>query len=81
MTESADVMAKLNAIKARAEKAKTEHARAEAMLESLEKQRQEIEAELATLGVAPADLENEIAQLEKEIEANLQQAEVLLSGC
>ena len=67
-------------IRQQIEKGKTERARAEANLESLEKQRKEIEAELAELGVKPENLDAEIERLKSEIEAGLSEAEKLLQN-
>ena len=47
-------------------------------MESLEKQRAEIEAELTELGVKPENLDAEIERLRGEIEAGLAEAERLL---
>jgi len=49
-------------------------------LEALEKQRKEIEAELAELGVKPDHLDAEIEKLRDEIDAGLAEAEGLLRG-
>lgn len=72
--------ARLNAIKTQIEQGKTEKARAEANLEVFTKRQQEIEAQLKELGVAPENIDAEIAKLDQEIEANLSQAEALLRG-
>ena len=76
----ATVTERLEFLKAEIEKGKTEKTRAEANLESLEKQRAEIEAELAELGVKPDELDAEIERLKGVIEAGLGEAERLLRG-
>ena len=76
----ATVSERLAALRAEIEKGKTEKTRAEANLESLEKQRAEIVAELAGMNVKPEELDAEIGRLETEIEAVLQEAEGLLRG-
>jgi chromosome segregation ATPase len=75
-----DIAARLNNLKAQIEKGKAERAKAEANLETYTKQKEEIMAELAALGVAPEKLDEEIARLEAEIESNLAKAEELLRG-
>ncbi len=75
-----DIAARLNNLKAQIEKGKAERAKAEANLETYTKQKEEIMAELAALGVAPENLDEEIARLEAEIESNLAKAEELLRG-
>lgn len=69
---------RLQAIKARIDKARDEKARAEATLEQLEKQRIEVLDELSVLGVSEEDLDSEIARLEQEVNDNLAEAERLL---
>ncbi len=71
---------RLNSIKTQIEQGKTEKTRAETNLELFTKQQQEIEAQLKELGVAPENIDAEIAKLDQEIEANLTQAETLLKG-
>ena len=75
-----DTMTRLNDLKAQIEKGKAEKARAEANLETYTKQRDEIIAELKTLGVEPENLDAEIARLDREIEEALARAEELLKG-
>ncbi|CEP67851.1 Uncharacterized [Moorella glycerini] len=75
-----NIAARLNNLKAQIEKGKAERAKAEANLETYNKQKEEIMAELAALGVAPETLDEEIARLEAEIEDNLAKAEELLRG-
>jgi hypothetical protein len=66
--------AELKTIKEAIEKAKNLRYRAEARLEQLEAQRDEILRELDELGVAPERLDEEIARLEREIERLLAEA-------
>lgn len=72
--------ARLNALKARIDAARTEKARAEATLEQLERQRTEILAQLAELGVSEESLPGEIERLEREIAKALAEAESLLNN-
>lgn len=74
------VLERLNNLKAQIEKGKAEKAKAEANLETYTRQREEIIKELAGLGVAPENLDEEISRLETEIEQNLSKAEELLRG-
>lgn len=74
----ADVMGRLNALKAQIEKGKTEKAKAEANLATYTKQRDEILSEIRSLGVEPENLTAEIERLDEEVETNLTQAEQLL---
>jgi len=60
------------------ERGRTEVARAEATLESLQKQEAEIHAQLRELGVEPENLDAEIERLKAEIAEKLNQAEKLL---
>ncbi len=78
MTLNTDLTSKLKDLQARAEKARTEKARAEATLESLEKQREELLTEIGNQGIEPDQLESEIQRLEKEIAGGLARAEELL---
>lgn len=75
-----DVTARLNNLKGQIERGKTEKARAEANIESYGRQREEIVAQLAELGVTPEGLEAELARLDQEIAENLARAEELLRG-
>lgn len=75
-----DITARINELKAQIEKGKVEKARAEANMAMYEKQRDEIIAQLAELGVTPENVDAEIARLDKEIEENLARAEQLLRG-
>ncbi len=71
---------RLQNIKATIERGRTEKARAEATLESLQKQEEEIHRQLAELGVEPENLEAEIERLQAEIADLLSKAEQLLEG-
>ena len=71
---------RLNSLKSTISRGQTEKARAEATLEQLSKQEDEIVAELAALGVIPDQLDEEIERLRREVEAGLAEAERLLSG-
>lgn len=73
-----DVMTRLNTLKAHIEAGKAEKAKAEANIETYTKQREEVVAQLAELGVTPENLDEEIERLEQEIEFRLSRAEVLL---
>lgn len=73
-----DLATRLRELQERAERARTEKARAEATLESLEKQRNELVAEIREMGVEPEDLPAEIERLEEEIAQGLKKAEELL---
>lgn len=70
---------RLQNIKSQIERGRTEKARAEATLESLAKQEQDIVKQLAELGVAPENLEAEIERLKTEIAEQLSEAERLLA--
>lgn len=73
-----DVTERLNSLKSQIEKGKTEKTRAETNLQTYEKQRDEIVAEMAELGVTPETVDAEIERLDAEIEEGLKQAEELL---
>jgi len=79
-TENGDVAARLNSLKSQIEKGKVEKTRAETNLESYMKQRDEVVAQMAELGVTPETVDGEIERMDKEIEEGLQQAEELLKG-
>ncbi len=70
---------RLQNIKSQIERGRTEKARAEATLESLAKQEQDIHQQLAALGVSPENLEAEIERLKTEIAELLSKAERLLA--
>ncbi len=71
---------RLNSLKVRIDKAREDKARAEATIEQLETQRQQILAELKELGVTEAELPGEIDRLQREIEEQLKAAEALIDG-
>ena len=60
------------------EKAKTLKYKAEARLEQLKNQEDQIIRELKVLGVDPADLEKEIESLKEKIEESLKKANEML---
>ena len=69
---------RLQNLKNTIERGRTEVARAEATLESLEKQESEIHAQLRELGVEPENLDAEIERLKAEVAEKLNQAEAFL---
>ncbi|MDQ2085251.1 hypothetical protein RBH29_02220 [Herbivorax sp. ANBcel31] len=69
---------KINTIKENLDKAKNLRIRAEARLEDLNKQKQEILKELDELGIEPEGLEGEISRLKSEIEELINRAEKLI---
>ncbi len=71
---------RLSVLKSKIEQGKVEKTRAETNLESFTKQRDEVVAEMAELGVTPESVDAEIERLDVEIEANLSKAEELLNG-
>ncbi|GAE89209.1 hypothetical protein [Acetivibrio straminisolvens] len=73
-----DYEKKLNQIKDNLDKAKSLRIRAEAKLEQLNRQKEEILSELKELGVEPENLDSEIAKLKDEIESLISKAESLL---
>ncbi len=60
------------------ERAREMRARAEAQLESLDRQKQELLAEMAALGVSPETAEAEMARLEAEARRLVEEARRLL---
>lgn len=68
----------LNLLKENLDKAKSLKYKAEARLEQLNNQQQEIIKELKELGVNPEDLEEEISKLTKEIDTLFKEANELL---
>lgn len=70
---------RLQNIKTTIERGRTEKARAEATLESLQKQEDDIHRQLAELGVEPENLASEIERLKAQIAEQLSQAEALLA--
>ena len=79
-TQGLSLTQRLESLKQSVERGKNERARAEATLESLQKQEAEIHAELAELGVAPENLEAEIKRVRETVEQGLLEAERLLQG-
>jgi chromosome segregation ATPase len=75
-----DITARLNNLKTQIEQGKIEKTRAETNLQNYTKQRDDIVAQMAELGVTPETVDNEIERLEQEIEESLKQAEELLKG-
>ncbi len=76
----ADVTNRLNSLKAEIERGKTEKTRAETNLESYTKQKDEVVAQMAELGVTPETVDAEITKLDQEIVDGLAKAEELLRG-
>lgn len=70
---------RLQQIKSTIERGRTERARAEATLETLQKQEADIHKQLAELGVAPENLEAEIESLKAQVAEQLSKAEALLA--
>lgn len=70
---------RLQNLKNTIERGRTEVARAEATLESLQKQEAEIHSQLREMGVEPENLDAEIARLKAEVAEKLSQAEALLA--
>ncbi len=68
----------INQLKENLDKAKDARIRAEARMEQLNKQKQELLTELEEYGIKPEDLEDEIAKLKKEIEELIAEANELL---
>lgn len=73
-----DYEKELNALRDNLEKAKSLKYKAEARLEQLNNQQQEIIKELKDLGVDPEDLEKEIKMLKSEIDKLFKEANTLL---
>ncbi|HCO18912.1 MULTISPECIES: hypothetical protein [Gudongella] len=73
-----DYEKELNTLKESLEKAKTLKYKAEARLEQLKNQEDQIIRELKTLGVEPADLDKEIESLRVRIEELLKKANEML---
>ncbi len=71
---------RLQNIKSMIDRGRTEKARAEATLEALAKQEQEIHQQLEALGVSPENLDAEIERLKAEIAEQLSKAEQLLAA-
>ncbi len=73
-----DYEKELNSLKENLEKAKSLKYRAEARLEQLKKQEEELINELNQLGVDPKDLDSEIEKLTNEMNELLNEANRLL---
>lgn len=73
-----DYEKELNILRENLEKAKSLKYRAEARLEQLKKQEEDIINEIKGLGVEPEDLENEINKLNQEINSLFKEANSLL---
>lgn len=69
-----DYEKEINKIKENLDKAKNLRIRAEARLEQLNNQKQDILKELEELGVKPEDLDKEIGRLEEEIKELIKSA-------
>lgn len=75
---SQDYEKSINQLKENLDKAKNLRIRAEARMEQLNRQKQEILAEIEALGVSPEDINSEIEKLEKEIKDLISEANELL---
>lgn len=73
-----DYEKELNSLKDNLEKAKNLKYKAEARLEQLNQQEEELIKELKDLGVKPEDLENEISKLTLDIDRLFKEANELL---
>ncbi len=80
VTQTGDVTAKLNDLKAQIDRGKAEKIRAQTNLETFSKQKEEIRQQLAELNVLPENLDQELLRLDGEIAENLAKAEELLRG-
>jgi chromosome segregation ATPase len=80
IAEQNNVVTRLADLKARAERGKTARARAEATLEQISKQKEQLYAELTALDIAPDQLDAVIAEIDEEIKGRLAEAEQLLRG-
>ena len=80
ITTEQNVTAKLQGLKARAERGKTERTRAETTLEQVAKQTEQLLKECAELGIDPDKLETEIAECGEKMQACIDKAEQLLEG-
>ncbi|AEV68962.1 hypothetical protein [Acetivibrio clariflavus] len=69
---------RINQIKESLDKAKNMRIRAEARLEELNKQKEEILRELKELNVSPDQLDDEISKLKSEIEELMERAQNLI---
>lgn len=71
---------RLQTARQKVEAARTERTRAEAKMEELKRQADQVKAECAALGVTPETLEEEIQRLTVERDNKLAEAETLLQG-
>lgn len=71
---------RLQAAREKVEQAKTARTRAEARMEELKRQAEQVKGECAALGVTPDTLEEEIAKLTALRDSRLAEAEALLQG-
>lgn len=77
----ADITTELQQIKAMAEKGKTEKTTAEANHKTFSKQRDEIVADLVQDGVKPEDLDAELASIDQEMWACINESKQLMGMC
>ena len=75
---SIDYEKTINQLKENLDKAKSLRIRAEARLEQLNAQKQELLTELSALGVKPENLEDEINKLKTEIEELINKATAMI---
>lgn len=71
---------RLQELKQKVETAKSEQVRAEARMEELQKQRDQLLKEMETQGVTPESIDQEIQRLEGERDGLIAEAEQLLTG-
>jgi len=75
---STDYSGKINQLKENLDKAKSLRIRAEAKMEQLSKQKEDLLKEIKELGVEPEEIENEITRLKAEIEEMIDRAQKML---
>ncbi len=75
---ASDYNKKINQLKENLDKARNLRIRAEARIEQLNKQKQDLLKEIEEYGIKPEELEDEIIRLKKEIEELLSKANELL---
>jgi len=75
---STDYSGKINQLKENLDKAKNLRIRAEAKMEQLSKQKEDIINEIQELGVKPEEIGNEITRLKAEIEELIDKAQKML---
>lgn len=78
MSDTRDYATRLEEYRKAIDRARTDRAKAEATKEQLEKQQEQIIAEIRALGVEPENLDATIAELEAEITADLDKLESLI---